>query len=558
MVSFRGHRARIPRTFTSWEVKEDGQDEKSFNRWTNRDIIPAPPEERNYTAKGYFGFWIAAAVNSSAWSLGSSNLANGLTAGEAIGMVLVGSFIAGLIAFICGEPGVQYHLGFPMMSRASFGMYGSYFVVMLKCFVNFIYFGIQAYWGGLAVKVMLSSIFPSFQHMANTLPESADITTNQLVGFIIYIIVFTPLMLVHPTKYHKLLYWAFGASVATMGGLFIWAVAANGGASVLGPKKSISAATRSFRMLQAVSSVAGAWTGSSIRQADWTRYAKTKRAPAINQLVTVPLTITITAMLGVFATSAVYNMYGKEIWQPIQLLEFLLTDNYNAATRAGCFFAGLGFFWSQISVNLVQNSVAAGMDLASIAPRWIDVKRGSLIMCFVGYLINPWRFVNAPGTFITVLNSFGMFISPLAAINAVDFWLVRRRKWKVPDLYVGNSSSIYWFNWGLHWRAFLAWTLGIWPSFPGFIVAIGGWKTTNGSWLKLFQAAWFIGFLGGGLVYYAVCLITPPVGRPYFKEYFGNEHHEVIDGFPESNSGVDTPQDVEKETAVTSLKGAHV
>jgi len=56
-------------------------------------------------------------------------------------------------------------------------------------------------------------------------------------------------------------------------------------------------------------------------------------------------------MLGVFATSAVFHMYGKQIWQPIVLLEFLLTDNYNAATRAGCFFAGLGFFWSQISVK---------------------------------------------------------------------------------------------------------------------------------------------------------------------------------------------------------------
>lgn len=126
-------------------------------------------------------------------------------------------------------------------------------------------FGIQAYWGGLAVKVVLSSIFPSFQHMANTLPLSANIATNELIGFVVYIIIFTPLMLVHPTKYHKLLYWAFGASVATMGGLFIWAVAANGGASVLGPAIGISASTRRFRMLQAVSSVAGAWTGSSIR-----------------------------------------------------------------------------------------------------------------------------------------------------------------------------------------------------------------------------------------------------------------------------------------------------
>ena len=104
-------------------------------------------------------------------------------------------------------------------------------------------------------------------------------------------------------------------------------------------------------MLQAVSSVAGAWTGSSIRQADWTRYSKTKRAPVLNQLITVPLTITITAMLGVFATSAVKNMYGKAYWQPIQLLEFLLAHDYNAATRAGCFFGGLGFFWSQIAVR---------------------------------------------------------------------------------------------------------------------------------------------------------------------------------------------------------------
>ena len=111
-----------------------------------------------------------------------------------------------------------------------------------------------------------------------------------------------------------------------------------------------SLSTRSFRMLQAVSSAASSWTGSSIRQADWTRYSKTKRAPVLNQLLTVPLTTTITAMLGVFATGAVKKMYGKAYWQPIQLLEFLLTHNYNAATRAGCFFGGLGFFWSQIAV----------------------------------------------------------------------------------------------------------------------------------------------------------------------------------------------------------------
>jgi len=123
-LTFRGHKARVPKTFTSLQVREEGQDERSFNRWTNRDIIPVPPEERNYGPRGYFGFWcvkanyiglevtliherVAAAANSSAWSMGSANLANGLTAGETIGMVFLGSCLAGVMAFIGGEPGVS-------------------------------------------------------------------------------------------------------------------------------------------------------------------------------------------------------------------------------------------------------------------------------------------------------------------------------------------------------------------------------------------------------------------------------------------------------------------
>jgi NCS1 family nucleobase:cation symporter-1 len=105
---------------------------------------------------------------------------------------------------------------------------------------------------------MLSAIFPSYQHMANTLPVSAAITTNQLVGFIVYILIFTPMMLIHPSKLQKFLWVAFAAVLATIVGLFIWAVASNGGAPPLKAKIAIDDSTRRFKMLQAVSSVAGA------------------------------------------------------------------------------------------------------------------------------------------------------------------------------------------------------------------------------------------------------------------------------------------------------------
>jgi NCS1 family nucleobase:cation symporter-1 len=291
-------------------------------------------------------------------------------------------------------------------------------------------FGIQAYWGGLAASVVLSSIFPSFNNMANTLPESAAITTQQLIGFIIYICIFTPLMFIHPSKLQPVLGISLISTTCTVFGLFIWALATNGGVTPLPPRVDISTSERSFRILQALSAVAGSWTGACIRQSDWTRFAKSRGPPAVHQLISGPVTVTVCAVLGAFATSAIAEKYGRTIWNPISVLQFLMDNNYDAATRAGCFFAGLGFFVSQVATNLVQNSVSCGMDLAALLPRYIDVTRGALIMCLVGYLINPWRFVNSPGTFITVLSSFGMFVSPLAGINAVDFWIVRRMRWR--------------------------------------------------------------------------------------------------------------------------------
>jgi len=44
--------------------------------------------------------------------------------------------------------------------------------------------------------------------MANTLPASALVTTNELIGFIIYI--FIPLLFVHPSKLQPfLMFWFF-------------------------------------------------------------------------------------------------------------------------------------------------------------------------------------------------------------------------------------------------------------------------------------------------------------------------------------------------------------
>lgn len=49
--------------------------------------------------------------------------------------------------------------------------------------------GIQMYWGGQAVRIILSSIIgPKFYDMANTIPASANVQTVDLVSFFIFVV----------------------------------------------------------------------------------------------------------------------------------------------------------------------------------------------------------------------------------------------------------------------------------------------------------------------------------------------------------------------------------
>jgi NCS1 family nucleobase:cation symporter-1 len=56
-------------------------------------------------------------------------------------------------------------------------------------------------------------------------------------------------------------------------------------------------------MLASILSVAAAYAGGSVRMSGWTRYTKTKNAPVIPLIVTMPVTITIGALVGVLVSA---------------------------------------------------------------------------------------------------------------------------------------------------------------------------------------------------------------------------------------------------------------
>lgn len=143
-----------------------------------------------------------------------------------------------------------------------------------------------------------------------------------------------------------------------------------------------------------------------------------------------------------------------------------------------------------------------------LVPRYISRRRGSMIFAILGVLANPWRFLTQADTFIAVLSSFGVFMAPAASILVVDFWLVRRTKWNIPDLY--TPHGIYWFWKGVNWRAYTAYTLGMAWALPGFVTSVGGPDVGMG-WYHLYQISFFFGYaVSGGVFWLLNFAFTPP------------------------------------------------
>lgn len=75
------------------------------------------------------------------------------------------------------------HIGFPVVSRYIWGMYGHYLALFQRILLSLVWFSVQSWTGGLCVQNILASMFPSYQHMGNHFPASANMNTKQVSHF---------------------------------------------------------------------------------------------------------------------------------------------------------------------------------------------------------------------------------------------------------------------------------------------------------------------------------------------------------------------------------------
>jgi nucleobase:cation symporter-1, NCS1 family len=201
------------------------------------------------------------------------------------------------------------------------------------------------------------------------------------------------------------------------------------------------------------------------------------------------------AAMGVLITSATVVIYGEAIWDPVKLVGRFQTPVVVAVSMFTAVVATL-------AVNIAANVVSPANDFANAFPRLIAFKTGGLITGILAILMQPWKLLADPSGYIyTWLLGYSGGLGSIAGVLIADYWIVRRTRIQLEDLYLTEGAYRYTNGWNV--SAVTATLLGCAIAWGGLVVPL----------LKpLYDYAWFVGF-GVAFVVYVVSNRSSTAGR---------------------------------------------
>ncbi|PQE18275.1 uracil permease protein [Rutstroemia sp. NJR-2017a WRK4] len=507
----------------------------------NHDLKPVEPERRQWGAWNFVGFWIADSFNINTWMISSSMIVqpSGLSWWQSWLCVWIGYSIAACFIVMTGRIGATYHISFPVVSRASFGIWGALWPVFNRAAMACIWYGVQAWIGGECVQLMISAIWPSFGNLNNGLSGT---DTKGFVSFFLFWLCSLPAIW-FPVHKIRHLFTVKAYVVPTAGiAFFIWAIVrAHGIGPIVKQGNTSHGSAMGWAMVSGIMSSIANFATLIVNDPDFSRFARKPKDAFWSQLITIPFGFAITSFIGIIvSSSSTVIFHGDPIWNPLSLLQQFLTEG-GSANRAGVFFIATAFALAQLGTNIAANSVSAGTDMTALLPRYINIRRGGYICALVGLVMCPWNLLSSANNFTTYLSAYSVFLSSIAGVIIADYYLVRKGYLELRHLYSAKRSSPYYYTFGIHWRGYAAYIAGILINIVGFVGAIWDAGTTGkkvpvGA-AYIYKLNFFCGFIVAAGTYWVLCKIFPVPATSEVWMEVGDEIEDLRTSYGGSGSG---------------------
>ncbi|KAI0850077.1 uracil permease [Daldinia vernicosa] len=491
----------------SWKLPKQTSSIAPAHIWTNADQDPVPEEKQTWTKWAFIGYWYSDLVTVSTWTAASAIMTTGLTATDAVLIVLVAAICNAIPTVLNGAIGADLHIPFPIACRASYGYWLSYFCVVTRAIIALFWFGVQSANGGTCVTAIITAIWPSYARLPNALPKSAGTTSQGLLSYFIYWCIQFPLLMI-PSHKLQHLFWVKTVLVTPMAlAMVIWiTVVAGGQGDFFYAPATVSGSTRAWLWLSNLTSVTGGYSTLAVNIPDFSRFSKTRGAQ-LWQLPFIPIFKTLVGLFGIISASASKKVYGTVYWSP---LEIIGQWQGSPGGRAAAFFAAAIWLLAQISVNISANGISFANDVTSLAPKWFNIRRGVVLVSLLGgWALCPWIIISSAAAFLNFMSAYAIFMAPIAGVLACDYWAVKKRRYDVPALY--DPDGIYRYNkWGVNWRALIPTLAVIVPLLPALAKKVTPQNVDVSQGLvNLFTFNWLYGFFVSVVMYYALNYFFP-------------------------------------------------
>ena len=445
----------------------------------NKDLAPVPPERRTWGIYNYASLWVAMSVCIPTYMLASGLIAGGMSWWQAIATILLGNLIVLIPMLLNAHAGTKYGIPFPVFVRASFGVRGANVPAVLRALVACGWFGIQTWIGGQAIYSMLKIMWPGAGQLAG--------------GIWICFFAFWALNIAVIWRGIETIKFLEGIGAPFMLGiglLLLWWITRQAGGfgpvlSAPGKFRTTAEFIRFF--IPSLTGMVGFWATVALNIPDFTRYAKSQKAQVLGQALGLPAAMTLYSFIGVAVTSASAVLFGKPIWDPVELL-----GKFNQPVVA--FIALIALLVATLNTNVAANVVSPSNDFSNLNPRVISFRTGGLITGVVGVLLMPWKLLGDFSAYIFGwLVGYSALLGPIAGVMIADYFLVRHARLKISDLY--RRNGIYEYDNGVNLRAVAALAVGVIVALLGLVIP---------ALRLLYDYAWFVGFGVAGAVYVAL------------------------------------------------------
>jgi NCS1 family nucleobase:cation symporter-1 len=449
---------------------------------SNADLAPTTLAQRTWGAYNMVSLWVGLSVCIPTFMLAAGLVGAGMNWWQAVVTIMLGNLIVLVPMVLIAHAGTRYGIPFPVLARASFGVLGSNVPAILRALVACGWFGIQTWIGGKAIHTMLHTALPAW----------ADVPGGPAIGFLLFWAWNMWIVVRGSDAIKRLEAWAAPFLIVSGLALLAWAASRAGGFGPMLSQPSRFQTAGEFWdvFLPSLTGMVGFWSTLALNIPDLSRYARDQRAQALGQFLGLPPTMTLFSFISVAVASASVVIFGEAIWDPVTLLSRLESPIVIVVSLFALLIATL-------TTNVAANVVAPANSFANLWPSRINFAVGGLITGVIGIAIMPWELTKDSNTYIYKwLVGYSALLGPIGGIFIADYWVVRRGRLSLADLY--RRDSLY-GRWNA--KALGALLAGVGVALVGLAVP---------DLRVLFDQAWFVGFaVAFGI--YAVSMRGTPV-----------------------------------------------